>query len=110
MNADDSLRQTFIQYELENNCRKQLITKIKTIDINNTLDVVKGGKTGISIVPKNIDKTQILVYIPDTAIIYFFGDNCQEDGNDRCLYIHPRCAGYEVSDYKHTISLLNNFL
>jgi HAD superfamily hydrolase (TIGR01484 family) len=110
MEADDNLRQQIIEYESKHNFRRDLIAKLKKLDVNDTIDIVKGGKTGISIIPKGIDKTQILDYFSDEGIIYFFGDNCQEDGNDRCLYIHPRCIGYEVVDYKHTLELLNQFI
>ncbi len=110
MEADDELRQKIIQYESEHNFRIELIYKLKELDINDTIDIVKGGKTGVSILPKGVDKTQILEHISDIGIICFFGDNCQEDGNDRCLYIHPRCIGYEVVDYKHTLELLKIFI
>jgi len=107
MAADDTLRNIFINYETCHSFRNTLINILKELDKSDELDIVKGGKTGVSITPKGIDKTQILNYIPmiDDKI-YFFGDNCQEDGNDRCLYEHPRCNGYEVKDYNHTINLL----
>ena len=109
MEADDKLRAKFIMYENNNKFRETLIHELKILDTHDQLEMVKGGKTGISIYPKGIDKTQILEYIPDVTI-YFFGDNCREGGNDKCLYEHERCIGYEVRNYYHTLNLLNQFI
>ncbi len=106
MEADEELRIDFIKYEEETQFReKRLIPELKHIDNNDYLEIVKGGKTGVSVYPKGVDKTQILNYIPNETI-YFFGDSCQPNGNDHCLFVNPRCNGYEVTDYNHTIILL----
>lgn len=106
MNANDDLRSDFIRYDTENNFRFHLIEKLKSLDTENKIEIVKGGKTGVSVYPRGVDKTQILPHIPKDKTIYFFGDNCQKGGNDYPLYINPICVGYEVVDYKHTINLL----
>ena len=107
MEANNELRSDFIQYENETNFRDKLIPKLKELDIHNQVEIVKGGKTGVSVYPTGIDKTQILKYIPKSTI-YFFGDNCQIGGNDYPLFIHSRCKGFEINNYKHCINLLTN--
>ena len=109
MEANDTLRTKFISYENQVKFRETLMGELKLLDKSDVLEMVKGGKTGIAIYPKGLDKTQILEHIPE-GTIYFFGDNCREGGNDRCLYEHPRCIGYEVRDYHHTLTLLNDFM
>ena len=86
-----------------------LIDELKKLNDEDTLEIVKGGKTGLSIYPKGMDKTQILPYLKRSKVIHFYGDSCKPDGNDYCLYSHPACIGHEVTDYKHTIQLLQEF-
>ena len=108
MKADDTLRSNFIKYESVENFREKLINNLKKLDTHNQIEIVKGGKTGISVYPKGIDKTQVLEHIPNTNqnAIYFFGDNCQIGGNDYPLFTHTRCIGFEVDNYKHCINTL----
>jgi len=108
MQADDQTRKLVIDYDLQYNIRADIITELTKIDIEASLEIVKGGKTGLSIYPKGLDKTQILPYITNYKVIHFFGDSCKPDGNDYCLYSHPKCIGHEVADYQHTIQLLTN--
>lgn len=65
------------------------------------------GETGIDITAKGNDKSQILRDFKDTDVIYFFGDKCQEGGNDHeiALAVNDRENGsrvYEVEDWEHT--------
>lgn len=106
MESSDEVRSDFVKYDNDENFRIRLMHDLKFLDNDNEIDIVKGGKTGVTVVPKGIDKTQILPYVP-TGTIYFFGDNCQTGGNDYPLFVHPRVNGYEVNNYEHTIELLN---
>lgn len=104
--AGDDIREPFIEKEKAENLRDKLIILMKEKDHKSMFDMVKGGKTGVSIMPKGINKTQVLKDFNSDTKIYFFGDNCQEGGNDHCLYIHERTDGYEVNDWVHCQNLL----
>lgn len=104
--ATEDLREPFIKFEQESQLRVEMIEHLKGVDASNKLSFVKGGKTGISVYPKGVDKTQIMDQLPADEELYFFGDNCGPDGNDRPLYKHPKTKGYEVRDYKHCRELL----
>lgn len=106
MDAGDAVREPFIKYEQESEWRSTVIGLLRDVDQTETLEFVKGGKTGISVYPKGVDKTQIFEQLPKGEELYFFGDNCGPDGNDRPLYEHPLTKGYEVRDYGHCCTLL----
>ena len=40
--------------------------------------------------------------------VYFFGDKCDEDGNDYPLYCNENIIGYHVKDPENTLEILNN--
>jgi len=106
MDAGDEVREPFIQFEEENQLRLEIIKLLRGVDPSGNLKFVKGGKTGISVYPKNVDKTQIFDQLPEGEEFYFFGDNCGPDGNDRPLYEHPLTKAYEVRDHIHCMELL----
>ena len=60
MSADDDVRKLVIDYDAKYNIRLDIIDELKKLDDEDTLEIVKGGKTGLSIYPKGMDKTQIL--------------------------------------------------
>lgn len=104
--ASLEVRSKFIYFEEQEQFRSSLIIKLEALDHQSQLSFVKGGKTGVSIYPRGKDKSQIMGML-DEEKIYFFGDNCQENGNDYPLYIHPRTMGYEVRDCKHLLEILD---
>jgi len=110
MMADDYTRKLVIDYDQQHNIRYDIINELRQLDSDDSLEIVKGGKTGLSIYPKGMDKTQILPYLANYKIIHFYGDSCKPDGNDYCLYSHPLCVGHAVQDYHHTIKLLTDFM
>lgn len=107
MGASEELRNKFIKLEEQTQFRDDLIKELKIIDDSDNLEIVKGGKTGVAIYPKGLDKTQILEHLQYDQL-WFFGDNCKPDGNDYCLYTYPGIKSYEVQDYKHCIRLLKS--
>lgn len=55
--------------------------------INSTFDKISaqaGGETGIDIIPKGKDKSQIIKYLDDSKV-FFFGDRMDKGGNDEPL-------------------------
>ena len=79
------------------------------------LEANVGGETGLDISPKGKDKSQILDHLGKSYdTIHFFGDACQEGGNDYPLakVITEKNLGiaYNVKDYNETWDILRSFM
>tara|TARA_Y100001963_G_scaffold155465_1_gene246729 strand:+ start:456 stop:1166 length:711 start_codon:yes stop_codon:yes gene_type:complete len=74
------------------------------------LNVALGGQTGVDIGPKGADKSQILRDFKEGDEIRFFGDRCEEGGNDYSLAIAiaEKQWGYafKVDNYKEVWDML----
>ena len=74
------------------------------------LSVALGGQTGIDIGPIGSDKSQILRDFNEDDELYFFGDRCEEGGNDHSLAKAVEKRGglsYNVETFKDTWKLLS---
>ena len=74
------------------------------------LSVALGGQTGIDIGPEGSDKSQILRDFNDDDELHFFGDRCEEGGNDHSLAKAVEKRGglsYNVETFKDTWKLLS---
>lgn len=110
MQANLEERSLFIEADNKHRLRDQMIEKLKKIDTDDKLEIVKGGQTGISIYPKGWNKAQVVEMIEDDETIHFFGDRTEPDGNDYPLYIHPRVIGHSVKSWNDTYKQLLPFL
>ena len=74
------------------------------------LSVALGGQTGIDIGPEGSDKSQILRDFTDDDELHFFGDRCEEGGNDHSLAKAVEKRGglsYNVETFRDTWKLLS---
>ena len=79
------------------------------------LEAVIGGQISIDIVPKGMDKSQILKHIEQKENAeenIFFGDRTEEGGNDYPLAykmweMDDRFSSYQTEDIENTMKLLN---
>ena len=74
------------------------------------LSVALGGQTGIDIGPIGSDKSQILRDFSEDDELHFFGDRCEEGGNDHSLAKAVEKRGglsYNVETFKDTWKLLS---
>ena len=74
------------------------------------LSVALGGQTGIDIGPLGSDKSQILRDFSEDDELHFFGDRCEEGGNDHSLAKAVEKRGglsYNVETFKDTWKLLS---
>ena len=74
------------------------------------LSVALGGQTGIDIGPIGSDKSQILRDFSEDDELYFYGDRCEEGGNDYSLAKVVEKRGgmsYNVDTFKDTWKLLS---
>ena len=111
-NASKLDRKAWASLEAKHNIRKKLISKLKNDFSKHSIAFKLGGDTSIDIFPKGWDKTFVLRNFQDNDEIWFFGDRCQEHGNDKELYdaIKLRNAGgsFETTGPSKTIELVNN--
>lgn len=102
-NASLEQRAEYIKWDKETNERQNIAKDFNRLFP--TLEANVGGETGLDISPKGKDKSQILEHL-DADEIYFFGDGCEEGGNDYPLakVIMEKNLGfvYNVSGYKET--------
>lgn len=109
-NANKSQRKKYVEYDHVSNERhiiaKAFNERFKGLDAN------VAGDIGIDITLRGCDKSQILLdFNHNSAPIYFYGDKCQEGGNDYTISkaIEKRQDSslvYEVKDWKETWQLL----
>ena len=74
------------------------------------LSVALGGQTGIDIGPIGSDKSQILRDFSEDDELHFFGDRCEEGGNDHSLAKAVEKRGglsYNVETFRDTWKLLS---
>tara|TARA_B100002019_G_scaffold49496_2_gene42095 strand:- start:5572 stop:6288 length:717 start_codon:yes stop_codon:yes gene_type:complete len=99
-------RKLYIKHDLENRERETIAYQINLEFPNITATI--GGETGIDIYRKGGDKSQILEdFDKPYEKIYFFGDKCEQGGNDWPLAAklnNNRC--FNVKDWKDTFERL----
>lgn len=103
-NATLGERQLYMDWDCSNHERKTIAYQINSIFDNITAMI--GGETGIDIYPTGWDKSQILDDFDLKADkIYFFGDKCDEGGNDypisKLIKKH-----YHVKNWRNTWEIL----
>ena len=80
------------------------------IELKPFLDVKIGGSTGITILPKEWNKSQVMstVNTDNYEHVYFFGDKYEKDGNDYELltYNATNFTGVPVNTITDTIEFL----
>jgi phosphomannomutase len=72
-----------------------------------------GGETGIDIIPRGLDKRQVLKYMTGN-LIHFYGDRMDDAGNDRPLADAIKAENalnrcFDVTTWKETWELLVDF-
>tara|TARA_B100000900_G_scaffold361501_1_gene334238 strand:+ start:3540 stop:4262 length:723 start_codon:yes stop_codon:yes gene_type:complete len=101
-------RMLYVKHDLANRERESIAFQIN-LDFPEVSATV-GGETGIDIYKKGADKSQILSDFESTDKIYFFGDKCEQGGNDfpiaQRLDTKKVC---NVKDWKDTYERLQYF-
>jgi len=100
-NAGKLQRAMYVEWDTENNERISLAEEIKKHF--SELDCSIAGETGLDIYPRNSDKSQVREWIENKLV--FFGDRCEEGGND---YPLAKVADvvYNVKDWQETQNIL----
>jgi phosphomannomutase len=99
-NCSREERNEFEKFDLANDIRKTMVTKMREefADLNMTYSI--GGQISFDVFPTGWDKTYCLKYLPEADFdeIHFFGDKTFEGGNDYEIFTHPRTIGHAIED------------
>ena len=101
-------RDRYVQWDRQTNERQDIAERIRNQFPD--LTVAVGGQTGIDIGPMGSDKSQILRDFSDDDELHFYGDRCEEGGNDYSLAKVVEKRGgmsYNVDTFKDTWKLLS---
>ena len=101
-------REEYVKWDKIHSERRFIALRI--LNMFPDLNVAIGGQTGVDIGPQGADKSQILRDFKEGDEIRFFGDRCEEGGNDYSLAISisERNLGYafQVDTYKDVWDML----
>ena len=101
-------RVEYVKWDKERMERQDIADRLRNAFPN--LSVALGGQTGIDIGPIGSDKSQILRDFSEDDELYFYGDRCEEGGNDYSLAKVVEKRGgmsYNVDTFKDTWKLLS---
>jgi len=109
--AAESHREYFIDQDMAYNIRNGLLERARDLTQNIPITIVKGGQTSFDIYPVGWDKTYVLNHFASSTPIWFIGDKCEGDGNDRTLYeaIEPTKA-FSTNSPAQTIKIINGLI
>ena len=78
----DKQRADYYEWD-KNNLERETIADVINSNFEN-IEAVIGGEISIDVYPKGKDKSQVLEDMEGE--VFFFGDGCQENGNDYPIY------------------------
>jgi hydroxymethylpyrimidine pyrophosphatase-like HAD family hydrolase len=115
MSATDEERAQFIQLDLNQGIRSKLLSELrmlnKSLGCEDKIDIMIGGAVGISILPVENDKTQILDLIGSKfKSINYFGDKYRPGGNDHKIMSNPLVKAWAVDTPTDTKKLILDIL
>jgi phosphomannomutase len=116
MTATEEERNAFIALDKIHHYRLQLIQELKdmlhVLQCENQIQVMIGGAVGVTIMPIEHDKIQILNHLDENVYntIYYFGDKYDEGGNDYKIMQDPRVKASKVNSPSDTKNILSTML
>tara|TARA_R110001592_G_scaffold135377_2_gene351621 strand:- start:4096 stop:4932 length:837 start_codon:yes stop_codon:yes gene_type:complete len=111
-NASQKDRKKWIELDNKFSIRQKLIKQLKNSFENIGIKFKLGGETSIDICPSGWDKTYVLKNFDKNDNVWFVGDRCDKDGNDKELYdaIKLRLTGdsFKTTGPSKTIAIIKN--
>lgn len=101
--ATNILRKEYFEWDNRNHERVKIKEELSTK--YEDLEFSIGGEISIDIYPKGKNKSQVLDDMDGDSI--FFGDKCQEGGNDYEIATKS-WRHYDVQDWQHTLAILTS--
>jgi len=111
-NASQKDRLDWIKLDKKYDIRKELLNQLRSKFNNKDIEFKLGGETSIDICPTGWDKTYVLKNFKDEEEVWFIGDRCEVNGNDKELYdaVKLRIKGesFKTTGPSKTIAIINN--
>ena len=112
-NASEKERDIWISLDRKFNIRKNILDMHFPDNGNwSDLSIKMGGETSFDITPESWNKTYVLRNFKELDEVWFIGDRCEKDGNDKELYdaIKLRLAGdsFKTSGPSKTMEIIND--
>jgi len=108
-NANSEQRAEFMRLDKEEGLRERVIGELRAIlelkDLMNKVAIKLGGDTSFDIYPKGWDKTYGLKHFNGWDV-WFVGDRCGENGNDREIYEACMGQSYISSGPEMTVEIV----
>jgi len=108
-NATHEDREEFMLLDKTEDLRERVLLELRAIlkirEIDNLVTVKLGGDTSFDIYPTGWDKTYGLQYFKNWDV-WFVGDRCQENGNDREIYESCFPQSYQTSGPIETVEII----
>ena len=111
--AENSDRSVWKLWDTHNSIRRKWLENARESFDNSGLKnvVIKmGGDTSFDIYPKGWDKTYAFKGFEDYDKIYFVGDRCGPNGNDKEAYELAGDLGFDTSGPDDTIEIINRII
>ena len=113
-NASSEQREEFIKFDEETGARlkaKDMIQKYLVIYGIENVVLALGGSTSIDIFPEGWDKTYALKHFPGREI-WFVGDSCDTNGNDRTIYesLAQENRAFSTSGPEETLKIIDQIV
>ena len=113
-NASHADRSRWKALDSKYKIRESLLDSYFRAPIYENVEVKLGGSTSFDIYPKGWDKSLVLKSFNEEDTIWFIGDKCQKNGNDKELYdaIKERDSkkSFETKNPQQTIEIINTLL
>lgn len=112
-NADDRDRSEWVLWDRRQNIRENWLTIARQGLNNADLEhvVIKlGGDTSFDIYPEGWDKTFGFKNFKDYDKVYFVGDRCGQNGNDREAYLLAGDLGYSTTGPNETKEIIKKII
>ena len=110
--ASQEERSTWIKLDKEFNIRESLLNSLKKTFDKNKIEFKLGGETSIDICPAGWDKTYVLKNFQPKDEIWFIGDKCEVNGNDKALYdavkLRMNGGSFKTTGPNKTMAIINN--
>jgi phosphomannomutase len=106
-NATREQRKEYIEWDL--GCKERVLLAQLIRESHHDWEVSVAGETGIDLVKHGFTKAQIVKDFDDLSDLVYFGDRCEEGGNDHDIAQKIKDAGgtvYPVDDWEHTWQIL----
>jgi len=103
-------RAEFVSLDNKLSIRRDFLQALRTNTHNIDVTCVLGGQTSFDIYPTGWDKSYALQHF-DKYNIWFIGDKCTNDGNDRAIYdLILDYQRFETSSVNETILVINEII